>query len=92
MGFDASTLNQPCELHELTGCSICSGLDKQQTKEDRELSWQEWTGIGMPERVAPGVVKARYAGKCAGCGEAYPVGETIRFSESANGWVGAVCC
>lgn len=84
----------PCDLHEVTGCSICSGLDKKLAKEDQELSWNELTGVGLAERVAPGIVRARYAGKCAYCGADYPEGEPIRFSKSANGWTPAsnACC
>lgn len=76
----------PCDLHEMTGCSICSGLDKKLAKEDAPVDIMT---LGSPP---PGHAWAQYPGKCAGCGTAYEIGEPIRFSRSANGWVPAVCC
>lgn len=54
----------PCLLHEVTNCSICSGLDKQRAKDDRE-----------PDGP---VIAARHPGKCAICGEPFDVGRAIR--------------
>lgn len=76
----------PCDLHEMTGCSICSGLDKKLAKEDAPVDIMT---LGSPP---PGHAWAQWPGKCAGCGTAYEIGEPIRFSRSANGWVPAVCC
>lgn len=81
-----STSTVPCDLHELTGCSICSGLDKKLAKEDTEVDIMT---LGSPP---PGHAWCQWATKCAGCGEAIERGEPIRFSKLANGWVGAVCC
>lgn len=84
----------PCDLHELTGCSICSGLDKKLAAEDAQFDAAGWDAIaGAAERrIAPGIVRAQYNGRCAGCQTRYPVGAAIRHSDTANGWVGMECC
>lgn len=61
---------EPCELHEITNCSTCSGLDKRLAKQEIE-----WTG---------GLTTALHPGKCPRCGEVFDVGTTIYSSES--GW------
>jgi hypothetical protein len=85
MTIDFSKIGQPCDLHELTGCSICSGLDKQLAAEDAEA---------LPKRIAPGVVLSAWPGKCAFCGADFPKGEAIRYSNAAGGWtpVSGACC
>lgn len=84
--IDFSKFSQPCSLHEITGCSICSGLDKQLKAEEEAES--------TPERVGPGVVLSAWPGKCAGCGADFPKGEAIRYSNAAGGWtpVSGACC
>lgn len=86
MTIDFSKLAQPCDLHEMTGCSICSGLDKK-LKAEKEAET-------VPERIAPGVVWAVWPGKCAFCGADFPQGEAIRWSNAAGGWtpVSGACC
>lgn len=68
--------SEPCDLHELTGCSICSGLDKRIVAGERKTF--EPTGQSMC---------ARYAGKCPRCGEWFDVSTRIYRTEA--GWV---CC
>lgn len=82
-GYDVT---QPCDLHEMTGCSICSGLDKKLAAENGPVDLMT---LGSPP---PGHAWAQWPGKCAGCGDNFDRGDPIRFSRSANGWVGAVCC
>lgn len=84
----------PCKLHELTGCSICSGLDKKLATEEAQFDAAGWDAIaGAAERrIAPGIVRSQYSGLCAGCKTPYGVGAAIRHSGAANGWVGMECC
>lgn len=87
-------VTQPCDLHETTGCSICSGLDKKLAKEDAVPTWEGvlpdgWT---TPPPVPPGYVPALYPGRCAACKSPFPAGEPIRYSNEAGGWVPEVCC
>jgi hypothetical protein len=83
----------PCDLHELTGCSICSGLDKKLAAENAEttapLTWDQVMTLGSPP---PGHAWAQWPGKCAGCGESFHAGDPIRMSKTANGWVAVGCC
>lgn len=93
MPIDFSKLAQPCDLHELTGCSICSGLDKELAAEDRAadgpMTWDQVATLGNPP---PGHAFAQYPGRCAACGAAFRPGDIIRHSKAFGGWVGAVCC
>lgn len=86
MPLDFSKIGQPCELHELTGCSICSGLDKQLQAEEEQETAPQW--------LAPGVVAAGWPGKCAGCGADYPAGTPIRHSSALGGFTptSGECC
>jgi hypothetical protein len=52
---------EPCELHEITGCSICSGLDKRLAEQDR----------------TPTIICARFGGKCSRCGEWHEPGQQL---------------
>lgn len=76
MPLDFSKIGQPCELHELTGCSICSGLDKKLAAEEFEVPAHGYQ------------IEARWAGKCPKCGEEWPVGQAI-YLTSASVWI---CC
>lgn len=60
------TTTEPCELHELTGCSICSGLDKKMAAEEHEE---------MPAQSAPWF--ARYSGVCARCSLPFPQSASV---------------
>ena len=62
---------EPCELHEITNCSTCSGLDKKLAAEKFETVGQSWT--------------AMYPGKCPKCGDEYNPGTLIHRTES--GWI-----
>jgi hypothetical protein len=79
------TSAEPCELHELTGCSICSGLDKKLAAEDAPVDLET---LGSPP---PGHAWAQWPGRCAGCREPYDRGDMIRFSKTADGFVGTCC-
>jgi hypothetical protein len=54
----------PCDLHELTGCSICSGLDKKLAAEDAQFDAASWDAIASAaeRRIAPGIVRAQCCG------------------------------
>jgi hypothetical protein len=69
-------VTQPCDLHELTGCSICSGLDKKLAAEEKET----FTVIGP-------AIRSEYPGKCPKCGDFFPGGTAISYTEA--GWI---CC
>jgi hypothetical protein len=83
----------PCDLHELTGCSICSGLDKKLAAEDAQqtgpLTWDQVMALGSPP---PGHTWAMWPGRCAGCGEPFSAGDPIRMSRTDGGWVAVGCC
>lgn len=82
----------PCDLHELTGCSICSGLDKKLAAEESQtgaLTWEQVMELGSPP---PGHCWVMWPGKCAKCGERFDAGEPIRMSRSDGGWVAVGCC
>jgi hypothetical protein len=82
----------PCDLHELTGCSICSGLDKKLAAEETNtgpLTWEQIQTLGSPP---PGHAWAQWPGRCAGCGEPFDSGDPIRMSKTAGGWVAVGCC
>ncbi len=67
---------EPCELHWITNCSTCSGLDKKLAAEERASF--EPTGRSMP---------AMFLGKCPKCGEFIDVG--VRIFSTEAGWI---CC
>lgn len=67
---------EPCFLHEITNCSICTGLDKKLAAEERESF----------ELNGP-TAYALYPGKCPKCGEQFEVGKLIYRTEA--GWI---CC
>lgn len=89
---------EPCDLHELTGCSICSGLDKKLAAEELAaeerrpfgsglLTWGDAAALGSPP---PGHFWAQYDGKCARCGEWFAAGTPLR--SGPNGWIAVGCC
>lgn len=75
-----------CELHEVSNCSVCSGLDKKLAKEDAPVDLET---LGSPP---PGYTWAQWPGKCAGCGQDFDRGEPIRYSKTSEGFVGNGCC
>lgn len=80
----ATNPTEPCELHEITNCSICTGADKaekkaEQTREEELLA-------------KPGYVRSTLGGRCAKCQCYFPVGSVIRYSEANKGWVSMSCC
>lgn len=62
---------EPCELHEITNCSVCTGLDKKLAAQDRS-------------EFRP-VTQAKFESKCVSCGETYPAGTTIYLNDD-NWW------
>ena len=87
---------EPCDLHEITNCSTCSGLDKKLAKEDAEAdlgptSPMSWSSLAAAV-VEPGEVIAKWSGNCAWCGRRYEAGETIKFSQKHDGWVTVMGC
>lgn len=84
---------EPCFLHEITNCSTCTGLDKKLAAEESFPTFDVggWNGVVQAMRGrAPNTFPARYAGKCAGCGERFNAGAPIR-ADSSGGWL-AGCC
>lgn len=67
---------EPCDLHELTGCSICSGLDKRLAESEKETF----------ELNGP-TAYALFPGKCPKCGESFAVSTMIYRTDA--GWI---CC
>jgi hypothetical protein len=67
---------EPCDLHELTGCSICSGLDKKLAAEE-----QETFELNGPTAYA------LYSGKCPKHEGYFTAGTKIYRSEAD--WI---CC
>ena len=63
---------EPCELHEVSNCSTCSGLDKQLTAEESF------------ERLGP-FTPAQISGKCPKCGESFDVGTLVYVTD--GGWI-----
>jgi hypothetical protein len=82
-------LIEPCELHEITNCSICTGLDKMLAAEQAPSYAAE---VGRVAGLPPGHRRAQWDGSCKSCGTEYDAGEVIRFSKTADGWVGIGCC
>jgi hypothetical protein len=84
-----------CELHEVSNCSICTGLDKQLQIREQQRTTRATTGRSVRirlEALPPGGVHAMYPGRCANCGVFFEAGEAIRYSESADGFVSMECC
>ena len=85
---------EPCGLHEFTGCSICSGLDKKLAAEEAaaDTLWMRFADADPRPRPIGSVVAAQYPGQCAGCGNDFRPGQPIRWSLKENGWVVSGCC
>lgn len=84
-----SLRDQPCEKHELTNCSICTGVDKQFDSSLTEAAYDQ----GLPPRIAGGpTIFANFAATCASCGRRYPKGEPIHHSREDDGWIAVSCC
>ena len=66
-----------CDLTDLPvdGCAHCRGIDDG------------------PKPVSDVTVRidARFAGRCAACGQPYSEGTLIGRSDEAGGWVGSCC-
>lgn len=71
------TAYEPCDLHEITNCSVCSGLDKKLADAERE----DFTPAGP---FGPAV----FLGKCPKCGEFIDVGALIYLTVDTH-WI---CC
>lgn len=80
----------PCELHELTNCSFCTGTDKnfERSLEDSAPD----PSAPIPRFPGGPTIRANYAGNCTQCGRRYPQGSFIYHSKEADGWVGVDCC
>lgn len=82
-----------CELHEVSNCSICSGLDKRlQERERTRPTGGARVRVMRFEPLPPGGVHSSYSGRCAGCGVFYEAGEPIRYDATVEGWVSMECC
>lgn len=83
---------EPCDLHELTGCSICTGVDRTYSASLVEQA-TTWEDTPVPRRIEGGpTIRARFAGHCAGCGRSYPPGEPIHRPAKSDGWLAVECC
>lgn len=79
----------PCDLHELTNCSICTGVGK---RFEATLA-EPVVDRGLPPRIPGGpTIFARYGGTCAGCGRRYEINDAIHHDREQDGWVGVECC
>jgi hypothetical protein len=66
----------PCPLHEITNCSVCTGLDKKRDRERFELAM-------FPPRIV-----ARHPGICPKCKQFFDVGMPITMTMGQE-WI---CC
>ena len=80
----------PCDLHEITNCSVCTGADKrfQRSLED------PLPDPDAPVPYIPGgiTMHAKFDGNCAGCGRRYPVGTIIHRPHELGEWYSIECC
>ena len=83
----ATPSTEPCNLHEITNCSICTGLDKEQLAEDTGTLWSDFGQY----RPLGTVFAAQRAGRCASCGHRFEAGADIRWSSDVSGWVEKEC-
>ena len=83
------TSTEPCVLHDLWPCAICNGTDKAF---QASLSEPYGSDLEPGERIAPGVVAARFPGLCASCKQNYGISSPIRYSTRATGFVAMACC
>ena len=67
--------------HEMSviSCALCNGAEQRAEAYRRR-------DVGL---LPKGHLQARYAGRCAGCGEPFDRGDVIRASD--DGWL-AECC
>ena len=84
-----SLTTEPCEKHELTNCSICTGKDR---KFRASLEEPQYDRGALPKIPGGATIFANYPSTCAGCGRRYPKGEPIHHSQDHDGWVGVSCC
>jgi hypothetical protein len=84
-----STATTPCDLHELTNCSICTGADK---RHEASLQESEYDRGALPRLPGGPTIHAKFSGSCAGCGRRYPAGTPIHHSSEYDGWIGVECC
>lgn len=88
-GYRPMTLT-PCDLHEVTNCSICTGADKAY-----EETLREPTPEGPPPHISGGVtIWAQFPGHCAQCGHSYQPNAAIHrpYGGLDGGWIGVDCC
>jgi hypothetical protein len=80
---------EPCDLHEVSNCSICTGADKRYVASLEEPMYDR----GLPPRIPGGpTIFARHVGHCTGCGRRWEPGDAIHRDPELDGWVGVDCC
>jgi len=84
-----SLRTEPCEMHELTNCAICTGQDQ---KFRADLAEPQVDRGLLPRLPGGPTIQARFAGTCAGCGRRYFQGDPIHHSRDYDGWIGVGCC
>lgn len=67
---------EPCKLHEITRCSVCTGLDKRLARERFRLA------------LFPPTIEARHPGQCPKCEQSFDVGTPITLTMGLE-WI---CC
>lgn len=81
---------EPCELHEVTNCSICTGQDKK-FEASLEPSYDQDRGVAPLIGGGP-TIFAHYPGTCASCGRRWQEGDPIHRPRDGDGWIGVECC
>lgn len=81
---------EPCEKHEVSNCSFCTGADAAYEQSLRDPVVDR----GLPPRIPGGpTIFARHYGRCTGCGRGYDVGDAIHYPrDTSDGWYGVACC
>lgn len=82
---------EPCELHEVSNCSICTGVDK---KYEASLELPSYDRDGEVLPVIPGgpTIWSKFPGTCTSCGRRWQDGEPIHHPREGDGWIGVACC
>lgn len=86
---------EPCELHEVSNCGLCSGAAKK--FDDSVSRSRDFDNDGFEDDlpIIPGatVIHARHPGYCKGCGRPFSAGTAVfqRFGTN-EGWSAASCC
>ena len=80
---------EPCDLHELTNCAICSGAAAKHEESLRELVQDRGAAPYIPGGTT---IFASFPGSCMDCGRRFEKGDLIHSRRGQDGWIGVECC